>query len=110
MQKIILDTKALHKFIFEDWDIDATGSCQVLEKYVLQALTKSFEAGQKSREKEIVEILQSVETIAEDEQKHHFTEHCPCLRYAIYKVENPDAEEMAYASSIKSLSLTKESK
>lgn len=50
---------------------------------------------------QVLKILRAVETIAEDEEKHKFTEHCSCLRYAIWRVENPDVDEMVYASQIK---------
>ena len=58
MQKIILDTieEFNKKFIaFENPDIVDGFAADQIRSFLKQALTNAFEAGQKSREKEIVE-------------------------------------------------------
>lgn len=54
MQKIILDTMTeLKGFYFHDGTLHIGGErLKDLENFIKQALTKAFEAGQKSREKE----------------------------------------------------------
>ena len=62
MQKIILDTiEQLNKEFGEYCPIaHKTVVSKKLADFLKQALTKAFEAGQKSREKEIVEKLDSI--------------------------------------------------
>lgn len=71
---------------------------------VINLLAQSRKEVVEEERKRVLKVLQSVEDIAEDETKHHFAEHCSCLRYGIWRAINPDASEMLYASKLKSLS------
>ena len=76
MQKIILDTieefrkefpeKLVNNYFDDDVGlIDQVTRNDEIENFLKQALTKSFEAGQKSREKELEPIIEVVEAIAD---------------------------------------------
>ena len=105
MQKIILDTiksfrKEFNVVRYEQDGLQHEGfmyghnpTSKDLENFLEQALTKSFEAGQKSREKEIVESYN--EWYQQNCKKNNVVRKTP---YTIFH------------KIIKSLSLTKESK
>ena len=70
------------------------------ESYV-QGSLDSFEEKVREEEREQArKTLEPIETIAQDEEEAKFIEHCSCLRYAIWRVDNPDADEMVYASKL----------
>lgn len=96
MQKIILDTIKQFRETYYGSTCGGDGLFNSelfrdLEDFLKQALTKAFEAGQKSREKEIVEKLKS------------FIDPDP-----VFLEEH--REKIFLKEVIKSLSLTKESK
>ena len=108
MQKIILDTieKMPDKLVklMNDFKMDEAHEAVIASSFSMmyeQALTKSYEAGQKSREKEIVEMIRNSKTpeklIKEQYECYDFDEA------EVYALENEIIENI-----IKSLSLTKE--
>lgn len=92
----------------DNFELNVCGECQAIKEFIDKQvepfLTKQLNLiatkSAEGRQAEIMQRLQAVEAIAEDEQKHKFAEHCPCLRYAIWRVENPDADEMVYVSTL----------
>ena len=80
-----------------------------VESFLKQALTKSFEAGQKSREKEIVEIVNSSHAKLFDELKKH-PDYPKYDSYSIDCLFGMVREATLLGRELESLSLTKELK
>lgn len=114
MQKLILDTieEAIKQMpdklvkLMNDFKMDEAHKAVIASSFSMmyeKALTNAFEAGQKSREKEIVEKIKNSKTpeklIKEQYECYDFDEA------EVYALENEIIENI-----IKSLSLTKESK
>jgi hypothetical protein len=62
-------------------------------EFIDQLLSKAIVKARDDRDKEIIAYLKKIES-----ESWSDADHCSCLRYAIYHLENPQYDGMVYAS------------
>jgi hypothetical protein len=64
-----------------------------LIKAMVEELLPIISQAKEARDKEIIAYLRKIESESDGD-----ADHCSCLRYAIYHLENPQNDGMVYAS------------